>query len=84
MAPASSMRCNRDRNSAILNSMIAKIISHGTDREEARGKLICALENVIAFGVTTNQAFLMACLRHPVFGQGAATTGFIGSHRDES
>ena len=65
------------------DSMIAKIISHGADREEARGKLICALENVIAFGVTTNQAFLMACLRHPVFAQGAATTGFIGSHRDE-
>src|SRR5689334_22463862 len=47
------------------DSMIAKIISHGADREEARGKLICALENVIAFGVITNQAFLMACLRHP-------------------
>jgi geranyl-CoA carboxylase alpha subunit len=65
------------------DSMIAKIVSHGADREEARGKLICALENVIAFGVTTNQAFLMACLRHPVFGRGEATTGFIGSHRDE-
>src|SRR6201987_3720067 len=65
------------------DSMIAKIISHGTDREEARGKLICAVETVVAFGVTTNQAFLMACLRHPVFGRGAATTGFIGSHRDE-
>jgi geranyl-CoA carboxylase alpha subunit len=25
----------------------------------------------------------MACLRHPVFGRGAATTAFIGSHRDE-
>jgi geranyl-CoA carboxylase alpha subunit len=65
------------------DSMIAKIVSHGADREEARGKLICALENVIAFGVITNQAFLMACLRHPVFGQGETTTGFIGSHRDE-
>ncbi len=65
------------------DSMIAKIVSHGADREQARGKLICALENVIAFGVTTNQAFLMACLRHPVFSRGAATTGFIGSHRDE-
>ena len=36
----------------------------------------------MAFGVTTNQAFLMACLRHPAFAKGEATTGFIGSHRD--
>src|SRR5262249_46903300 len=31
----------------------------------------------------TNQSFLMACLRHPVFAKGAANTGFIGVHRDE-
>jgi geranyl-CoA carboxylase alpha subunit len=63
--------------------MIAKIISHGVDRNEARGKLICALEQAVAFGVTTNQAFLMSCLRHQVFGRGLATTGFIDSHRQE-
>jgi geranyl-CoA carboxylase alpha subunit len=64
------------------DSMIAKIIGHGVTREEARSRLICALEEVVAFGVTTNQAFLMACLRHPVFGQGKATTGFIAAHGD--
>jgi geranyl-CoA carboxylase alpha subunit len=64
------------------DSMIAKIISHGRDREEARGRLICALEQTIAFGVTTNQAFLMSCLRHPAFSRGAATTAFIDVHRD--
>src|SRR6476469_910247 len=26
------------------DSMIAKVVSHGADRDEARGKLICALE----------------------------------------
>ena len=62
--------------------MIAKIISHGRDREEARGRLICALEQTIAFGVTTNQAFLISCLRHPAFAGGAATTAFIDIHRD--
>src|SRR6185312_14268473 len=50
-------------------------------REEARGKLICALEQMVAFGVTTNQAFLLACLRHPVFARGQATTAFIEQHR---
>jgi geranyl-CoA carboxylase alpha subunit len=65
------------------DSMIAKVISHGATRDEARGRLICGLEQVEAFGVTTNQGFLVSCLRHPVFAGGGATTAFIGSHRDE-
>jgi geranyl-CoA carboxylase alpha subunit len=65
------------------DSMIAKVISHGATREEARGKLIVGLERLTALGVTTNQAFLMSCLRHPGFAGGEATTAFIGTHRDE-
>jgi geranyl-CoA carboxylase alpha subunit len=65
------------------DSMIAKIVSHGADRNEARGRLICALEQTAAFGVTTNQGFLISCLRHPGFAAGAATTAFIGNHRDD-
>ncbi|UWU92285.1 acetyl-CoA carboxylase biotin carboxylase subunit [Bradyrhizobium sp. CB1015] len=65
------------------DSMIAKVISHGANREEARGRLIVGLEQLTAFGVTTNQAFLMSCLRHPGFANGEATTAFIGAHRDE-
>ena len=65
------------------DSMIAKIIGHGSNREEARSRLICGLEQTVAFGVTTNQSFLMSCLRHLVFARGMATTNFIGSHRDE-
>jgi geranyl-CoA carboxylase alpha subunit len=69
--------------SPFYDSMIAKIISHGADRNEARGRLICALEQTAAFGVTTNQGFLISCLRHPGFANGEATTAFIGNHRDE-
>jgi geranyl-CoA carboxylase alpha subunit len=65
------------------DSMIAKVISHGATRDEARGKLICGLEQVEAFGVTTNQGFLISCLRHPTLAKGEATTAFIGNHRDE-
>src|SRR6478735_3504359 len=65
------------------DSMIAKVISHGADRNDARGRLICGLEQVAAFGVTTNQDFLISCLRHPGFAKGEATTSFIGRHRDE-
>ena len=63
------------------DSMIAKIISHGADRNEARSRLICGLEQTAALGVTTNQGFLISCLRHPEFAAGEATTAFIGSHR---
>jgi geranyl-CoA carboxylase alpha subunit len=65
------------------DSMIAKIISHGATRDEARGKLICGLEQTVALGVTTNQSFLIDCLRHPAFARGEATTFFIDKHRDE-
>jgi geranyl-CoA carboxylase alpha subunit len=65
------------------DSMISKLISHGTTRDEARRKLIHGLEQTVAFGVTTNQAFLAACLRHPAFADGEATTAFIGKHRDD-
>jgi geranyl-CoA carboxylase alpha subunit len=65
------------------DSMIAKLVSHGATRDEARGKLICGLEQTAALGVTTNQAFLISCLRHPAFAMGEATTAFIARHRDE-
>jgi geranyl-CoA carboxylase alpha subunit len=65
------------------DSMIAKIIAHGATRDQARRKLICGLEHTVAFGATTNQAFLAACLRHPSFAAGEATTAFIGQHRGE-
>jgi len=65
------------------DSMIAKLISFGATRDKARRKLIHGLEQTVAFGVTTNQAFLAACLRHPAFAAGEATTAFVGKHRDE-
>jgi len=65
------------------DSMIAKIISHGRTRDEARRKLASGLEDMVALGVTTNQAFLRRCISHPVFASGGATTAFIGQHHDE-
>ena len=64
------------------DSMIAKIISHGRTRDEARRKLAAGLEDAVALGVTTNQAFLRSCLAHPVFAAGGATTAFIGQHQE--
>ncbi len=65
------------------DSMMAKVISHGRDRDEARRKLIMALEDMVALGVVTNQQFLARCLAHPTFAGGQATTAFVDNHQDE-
>jgi len=64
------------------DSMIAKLVAHGATREEARRKLLVGLEDTVALGVATNQAFLARCLAHPVFAAGEATTAFVGAHQD--
>ena len=64
------------------DSMIAKIISHGDTREAARRQLMAGLEDAVALGVTTNQAFLHRCLGHAVFARGGATTAFIAQNQD--
>ncbi len=65
------------------DSMVAKIIAYGDSREEARRKLIAGTNDTIALGVRTNQSFLVACLKHPTFAKGDATTGFIEQNRDD-
>jgi geranyl-CoA carboxylase alpha subunit len=63
--------------SQFYDPMLAKVIAHGATREEARRRLIKALEDTVAFGLTTNRSFLVAMLRHPSFAAGEATTTFI-------
>jgi len=63
------------------DSMIAKIVAHGRTRDEARRRLVHALEDTVALGITTNQVFLARCLAHPEFAAGGATTAFIGRHQ---
>ena len=63
--------------SPFYDPMLAKVIAHGETREEARRRLIMALEDTIAFGLNTNRKFLVDVLRHPIFVAGDATTSFI-------
>ena len=63
--------------SPFYDPMLAKVIAHGASREEARRRLIVALENTVALGLVTNRSFLIAVLRHPAFAAGEATTDFI-------
>ncbi|MCA8899920.1 MAG: acetyl-CoA carboxylase biotin carboxylase subunit, partial [Hyphomonas sp.] len=62
------------------DSMIAKLIAHGSSRDDARRRLVAALEQTVAMGLRTNKDFLGDCLEHPVFAAGEATTAFIGDH----
>ncbi|MCL2429700.1 MAG: acetyl-CoA carboxylase biotin carboxylase subunit [Alphaproteobacteria bacterium] len=65
------------------DSMIAKLVAHGSDRDAARRKLIRGLEDTVALGVRTNQGYLADCLAHPAFVKGEATTAFIGVHQGD-
>jgi geranyl-CoA carboxylase alpha subunit len=63
--------------SPFYDPMLAKVIAHGATREEARRRLIVALEDTVVLGLNTNRNFLVAALRHPAFVAGEATTAFI-------
>jgi geranyl-CoA carboxylase alpha subunit len=58
--------------------MLAKIIAFGASRDEARRRLIRAVEDTVLMGLDDNRRFLAAILRHPDFAAGHATTAFIG------
>ncbi len=64
--------------SPFYDPMIAKLIAHGADREEARRRLLRAVEDCVILGPTTNKAFLAEVLADPIFAAGLATTSFIG------
>ena len=61
------------------DSLIAKVIAFGVNREEARLRLVRALETTFVAGVATNRDFLINALRRPQFVAGEATTAFVGT-----
>jgi geranyl-CoA carboxylase alpha subunit len=52
---------------AHYDSLLAKVIAHGATREDARRRLVAALESLVLLGVTTNQPFLLQLLEHEAF-----------------
>jgi propionyl-CoA carboxylase alpha chain len=66
------------------DSMLAKVICHGGDREEARLRLVEALNGYHIEGVVTNIDFANSILCHPEFTEGKLTTGFIDRHFESS
>ncbi|MEN9843312.1 MAG: Acetyl-/propionyl-coenzyme carboxylase alpha chain, partial [Pseudomonadota bacterium] len=62
------------------DSMIAKLIVHGTDRNDAIAKMRAALNGFVIRGVQSNIPFQAALLAHPEFVSGQFNTGFIAEH----
>ena len=60
------------------DSMVAKLVAHGRDREEARRKLLSAVRHCVLLGLPSNQVFLADCLSDAVFVEGVGVhTGFV-------
>ncbi|HEX2511561.1 MAG TPA: biotin carboxylase N-terminal domain-containing protein, partial [Xanthobacteraceae bacterium] len=81
----SALRCDHALQSGLAispyyDSMVAKLIAHGSDREEARRKLAHGLDECVLLGLRSNRHFLSRCIAHPVFVAGEATTAFIDTH----
>jgi 3-methylcrotonyl-CoA carboxylase alpha subunit len=70
-----------DRISHYYDPMIAKIIAHGRDRDEAIDHMLGALAAIEIEGVETNALFLRRVLEHPAFRAGQVRTGFVDRHK---
>ncbi len=69
-----------DQISIYYDSMIAKLIAYGGDRQQAQQKLIEALAQTAVIGVKTNIDFLAKVAREPDFSAGKIDTHFIAQH----
>ena len=66
-----------DEVGATYDPMIAKLVAHGDDRDEALDRLRKALDETVVEGVTTNLPFLRWLVAHPAFAAGDVSTAFL-------
>ncbi|MGQ0586614.1 MAG: acetyl/propionyl/methylcrotonyl-CoA carboxylase subunit alpha [Gammaproteobacteria bacterium] len=66
--------------SPFYDSMQAKVIAWGEDREAARMRLIHALDDTLLLGVASNRDYLLDVLRTEAFASGDFSTAFVGTH----
>ena len=60
--------------------LLAKLIAHGSTREDALDRLAAALAETEVGGVVTNLPFLRWLVAHPVLRAGETTTAFLTEH----
>lgn len=61
----------------VYDSMIAKIITHGSSRGEAIAKMKRALEELVIEGIDTNADFLLKIITNHNFIRGNYDTSFV-------
>jgi 3-methylcrotonyl-CoA carboxylase alpha subunit len=71
-----------DEISPYYDPMIAKLIVHGEDRDQALRRLAQALGDYQIVGVATNVAFLRRVVLHPAFASGNVDTGLIARNHE--
>ncbi|MEO8200769.1 MAG: acetyl-CoA carboxylase biotin carboxylase subunit [Gemmatimonadota bacterium] len=71
-----------DEITLFYDSLLGKLIVWGTDREQARRKMIRALDELILVGVSTNLAFHRRLMADAEFGRGAIDTQFLDRRGD--
>jgi 3-methylcrotonyl-CoA carboxylase alpha subunit len=71
-----------DAISPFYDPMIAKLITRGHDRDQARARMIQALSEIQIVGVQTNIAFLRRLMTDPAFARADLDTGLIEQERE--
>jgi geranyl-CoA carboxylase alpha subunit len=78
----------RRRVGADYDPMLAKVIAHGANRDEARRKLVRALQETVLLGLRSNRGQLIELLQDEVFRNGGVTTRWLDTRtvppRDDS
>jgi 3-methylcrotonyl-CoA carboxylase alpha subunit len=72
-----------DAISPFYDPMIAKLVTHGEDREAARNGLLETLYSVKVWPVKSNAAFLANCLKDPAFVSADLDTGLIARRGEQ-
>ena len=60
--------------------ILAKLITHGATREEARLRMCALLRDYVVLGLTTNREFLLDVIESEAFAAGDTSTAFIERH----
>ena len=68
--------------SIFYDPMIAKLIVHGDDRQDALRRMREALAEIDVLGPKSNVSFLERLLRHPSVVDGSIDTGYLDRHLD--
>lgn len=66
--------------SANYDSLLAKVICYGANREEARRRVLLALDDVVIVGLHHTTAFLRDVIASEQFERGELSTNFVDDH----